>query len=483
MSKYPECKVFPEGSRKRLICEGKTGMSPRKINAMRDRWGIIERFQDNSPTPVTEELPQVRLTVHGFSVDERSNHTRYGAGTELLRMNKEAGFPHCPACEELAEKMNNMGTRWCVENIEFIVEDIFPRAKEWIAENKPWMHSLMPGVIEDIGIRTKLRVDISKAITTATAVIDGRLLSRSAGDTSLIARSDRKGCSSCGSRSAGRKPSSRGRSVLRDAPEHFSNLKLSTAFGPSEEPLGKVGKVKLLPFSELGITRNLLYHIYPHGDKWKWNLDQLLSRIDMFNGRKIIAIAIDKKSDSADAVRKYIGRNAHEYLVYDNSPRHGEMVSFIPSLAQLVSTNPDEITFRAHAKGVTQTTKKAEHIIDWTEMLYRTNLDALEEVEEHLSRFAMTGSCRKFDQFSKSRRRPTYSGTFYWFRNCHVYSRQWESVTSRRWGCEEWPSRMFSPEETGCLFLDNTNSMYSENYWKETVLPAYESWKSKRGLV
>ena len=45
-------------------------------------------------------------------------------------------------------------------------------------------------------------------------------------------------------------------------------------------------------------------------------------------------------------------------------------------------------------------------------------------VREHLESSAMTGACRKWNMFKKDKRDPAYSGSFYWFRNCFVFSRE-----------------------------------------------------------
>lgn len=260
-----------------------------------------------------------------------------------------------------------------------------------------------------------------------------------------------------------------------------SNLISSTAVGQPTYKLGVHRTVERIPF--IGEpTRNLIYHIYPKkcGDVWRWNLDQLLKYIDIFNGRRIVAIAVDGSSESAETIEDYLAGKVIEFMVYRNNSNAGEMVSFLPLLAQVESNDTQQITFRAHAKGVIRQCKerkKAELVRNWTEMLYRTSLTTTEKVAQHLESAAMTGSCRKFNQFDKKSRKPTYSGSFYWFRNCFVFSREWYRVDGPRWGCESWPGKMFKPEETRCLFNDNTGSMYSPEYWRDKVGPAYDAWR------
>lgn len=87
-----------------------------------------------------------------------------GPGSELLKIYKAAGVPTCPACLTLASQMNAWGAAKCAEKMEEIIEDILPRAKIWVAENRPFIHALLPGLIEDAGIRWKIRADIVAAI-------------------------------------------------------------------------------------------------------------------------------------------------------------------------------------------------------------------------------------------------------------------------------------------------------------------------------
>lgn len=58
-----------------------------------------------------------------------------GVGSELLSIFKSDPIgkhaTSCPACRELARKMNEWGAEGCREHMQEIVEDILPRAKQW----------------------------------------------------------------------------------------------------------------------------------------------------------------------------------------------------------------------------------------------------------------------------------------------------------------------------------------------------------------
>jgi hypothetical protein len=92
-----------------------------------------------------------------------------GPGSELLRIYKAAGVPTCPACVAMALQMNQWGPTGCAAKVDEIVADMLPRAKIWVAENRPFIHALLPGLVEDVGIRWKIRSDVLAAITAAEA--------------------------------------------------------------------------------------------------------------------------------------------------------------------------------------------------------------------------------------------------------------------------------------------------------------------------
>lgn len=470
-----ECEQFPANSSMRAICEGKANLPLRKINAYRERWEL-------SPLTASEVKPYVPLPGKTRSTQQSNPHRAngsaakgkgcsgcggklkaeprlngYGPGSRLVKLMEEAGMPHCDECLALAAKMDRWGKAGCTKKLDQIVEDILPRAREWIAENKPLVHKFLSVIAaEDFTLRAGVRRKVQQAIDS----VPKRAI-----------------------------PTRRKPRVKREAyrPGDKSNLLESTAIGEPTWKRGTHPKVERIPFTGEPV-RNLIYHVYPllGSEVWRWNVDMILERIDLFNGRRIVAIAVGDETESAETVKDQFGSEVVEYMVFRNNKQVGEMSSFIPLLAQVESDDPNQVTFRAHAKCVMRCQQNpAPHLRDWVEMLYRTSLEDWSLVREHLESAAMTGSCRKFDQFNKQLKtdKPTYSGTFFWFRNCFVFSRDWYTVDSPRWGCESWPAKMFIKEETRCLCLDNTGSMYSAEYWRSTVKPAYETWLKERGLT
>jgi hypothetical protein len=178
------CDQFPTGSRKHQICTGEADLPLGKINAYRAKWGLdlLAESKSSGTTRVVVHQGQAPVKVR------RVEHSRrlpckcsvktptQGPGTELIELLKGWKVPPCQQCKDLAARMNVWGVSGCRERIAEIVEDIFPRAKEWLAANKPWAHAMLPEIVEDAGIRLKLRHDVGKAIDAA----DAKQLRRSA---------------------------------------------------------------------------------------------------------------------------------------------------------------------------------------------------------------------------------------------------------------------------------------------------------------
>lgn len=245
--------------------------------------------------------------------------------------------------------------------------------------------------------------------------------------------------------------------------------------------------VRPLPFTG-PVVRHLLYHIYPFDDVvWKWNLDELARRLDLFNGRRIVSIVTDHQSDSADDVRRYLG-DSFEYIESKNSTSAGEHVSFVKLLSRLESTDVNECVFYAHAKGVTRRKKVRPPygmwpaIQQWASAAYETCLDYWPLVREQLQQYAMSGS---FQWRENVLHRPHYhghhySGTFWWFRSAHVYSRCWDRVEQGFYAAESWPGYQFKQDDVGNLFtMQSGANLYRAEYWDKVLSPALADWRRR----
>ena len=94
-----------------------------------------------------------------------------GPGTELVVMMEDAGVPSCQSCKRLALQMDWWGPQGCRDNMDFIVNDIYPRAQEWLSrEGAAWVErfkSYLPGIAKKEGIKRLVLEAIKRAERTA----------------------------------------------------------------------------------------------------------------------------------------------------------------------------------------------------------------------------------------------------------------------------------------------------------------------------
>ncbi len=235
-------------------------------------------------------------------------------------------------------------------------------------------------------------------------------------------------------------------------------------------------------FSRLPL-RNLLYHVWPvSGSIWPWNVEQLKQRIDVFNGRRIVGVVVDGRSDPPEAVMSQLEGHGCEFVVRRNDSR-GEVVTFPQMLCMVSSLNPDEITLYGHAKGVKYGAAVTDTVRRWAELQYRTSLDDWPTIWKHLQRYALTGPLRMLGRFRAHHNLTDwhYSGTFFWLRHAHVFSRPVFDVPQFYGGVEVWPALYFSREETGCLFLDELRQLpYHTQFWSTLGNQAFGRWQASR---
>jgi hypothetical protein len=257
-------------------------------------------------------------------------------------------------------------------------------------------------------------------------------------------------------------------------------------------------------------TRHLLYHLYPlegPNGAWKWNVEQLCRRMELFNGKRVVAVALDPPggrwstpkgkgapvgrtetnypSASLERVKEEFGQYADsiDWVVVENDPELCELTSFDLLYGRLRNhRDPSEAIFYGHSRGTTRPSNNTQR---WTEVLYETYLDYWALVEEKLAQFPVVGSFKKtgrgWPEF-QSDSQWHYSGSFLWIRPKELFEKEWRKI-DRFWsGIEPWPSLHFKTEEAGVVFHERTNpqmNLYDHSYWKSTVDPELKRWKQE----
>lgn len=245
---------------------------------------------------------------------------------------------------------------------------------------------------------------------------------------------------------------------------------------------GKPG-AHFIPFTAMP-KRNLLYHIWPvAGAMWKWNLDQLLKRIELFNGRRLMSIVHDDRSVTPEEVQQAVNGHGFEFVVAPNDER-GEAINFAEMLRRIASRDANEITFYGHAKGVKYEPSIPQPIRRWSEVQYQVVLDDWLTIREQLQRYAMTGPFKRYGRFNPHHNLADwhYSGTYFWMRHSHLFARDYQNIPQFYGGVETWPGTVFRKEETGCVFIDDlgpsrAHHPYYPEFWR-TAESALKRWQA-----
>lgn len=258
-------------------------------------------------------------------------------------------------------------------------------------------------------------------------------------------------------------------------------------------------------FAQQQTTRHLAYHIYPVSGNgaWQRNVGRLVERLRIFNGKIIVSVVTDPPSgrladptgphspdrarqihgcDSFDDVVKAFGEwaNKIEFIHSENDPQLREVATLMPMLERLPQGR-GHFTLYAQAKG---TTRSPNHIGQhWSDVQYIIYLDYWLLVERQLRHFPVTGAFKKLGpgwSATQSKSDWHYSGSWFWFRNSDLFSRDWRRIDQFWSGIEPYPSQHFEYREAGVLFHEasiRVMNLYSDRYWKRTVNPLFARWR------
>lgn len=204
------------------------------------------------------------------------------------------------------------------------------------------------------------------------------------------------------------------------------------------------------------VKRNLIYHVAPFDNAMlDLNLRMLARYQDVFNHKRVIHVA---QGDGLLSVADFCARARRHGLDLDlmdlrtspNDPVLCETPAFRNILLPAVSSlEEDEITFYGHAKGVTR--PQQVECAKWTEFLYRYNLSDMAGVEKVLRKYACAGIFKVSRPIAPVRVAWHYSGTFFWFKNSKLFSRDWQKIEMSRYGVESYPATQFASREACCL--------------------------------
>lgn len=227
---------------------------------------------------------------------------------------------------------------------------------------------------------------------------------------------------------------------------------------PAIGQVGQMSRFRMWP----GVQRlNLLYHVCPlkSNDVWRANVRQVVRRLRIFNGRKVVAIATGNKLHGVDIVRKAFDDPAIEYLEIPNDRELREVATFLPLLEAVKSDDPEEASFYGHTKG-NSTRDNALGAEMWRNAMYHHLLDHVNVCRDLLLKHPCVGT-HKMHFGDATTPYPSglrhgawmFAGTFFWFRHDAVFAHpRWRDVPRDRYGAEAWLSGLFEPDEAATVF-------------------------------
>lgn len=206
--------------------------------------------------------------------------------------------------------------------------------------------------------------------------------------------------------------------------------------------------------------------MYPIKDSlWTFHVEQLKRYLAVFNGRKVITVAVDDRSVTAAEVEAALGCSDITWRVVQNDPKLWETAAF-PGMLELVENiNPDEFTFYAHAKGVRRPDWAIENARIWSGTMYFLNLSSEKMTDRILSEHDGLG-CYRHQDLNFAGSDWHYSGTYFWFRNSVVFSKNWRDICPHLYGVEGWIGKHVDFNRSYCLIPPNvTDTWGTEIKW------------------
>lgn len=225
------------------------------------------------------------------------------------------------------------------------------------------------------------------------------------------------------------------------------------------------------------MIRTLTYHCCPlvDNDLWLRNMEQLLARWHVFDGKRIIAVSRGDGIRPLDDVRRVVDAAMGdqwvpvEYVVVNNDRRLREVASFRRILDRVLDQpGRDSAVFYAHTKG-NSTYDDVQGAIYWRNTMYHRLLDHADHCVGLIERGVPAVGCNKL-VWRVGQRSPypsglmhgrwMFAGTFFWYSSARARERDWRNVPNDRYGAEAWLAGMYEPDECVSVFQPWPESKY-----------------------
>jgi hypothetical protein len=199
------------------------------------------------------------------------------------------------------------------------------------------------------------------------------------------------------------------------------------------------------------VKRNLILHVFPllgREENWHWHISVIKKYRDLFDGKVIVSCVFGEGLSDPRDVEKMMPREV-DFRVFKNDQKLGEMVTFYDQVESVIQE--DGWTLRSHTKGVTHRQIDIETI--WARAMWACCIKSPPNSKKNCH---VMGPMRIAESFGT----PVwphgwfFAGTFFWFRNEAVRSRDWKLPFKDKWFIEWWPGVVFEFRESECLFYD-----------------------------
>jgi hypothetical protein len=228
-----------------------------------------------------------------------------------------------------------------------------------------------------------------------------------------------------------------------------------------------------------GPRRNLAYHLCPfRNGTWRRSVEQIVRRLWMFDGRRVVAILTGTDMDDPAEARSAFAGHDVEFITRPNDPTLREVATWEPLISRCVEAAG--VTYYAHSKGVSRNVNDGETVHRWARTMHETCLDYWPFVARLLDHFPIAGSFLKHGRGFTSQSAWHYSGAFFWMRNDDLRRREWKRIDRMWWGVEAWPGLHYADDEAGCIFGEGkvpTLDLYSMRNWVDNLWPQYVAWQ------
>lgn len=232
--------------------------------------------------------------------------------------------------------------------------------------------------------------------------------------------------------------------------------------------------------AQAGLVRHLIYHLCPLGPAWRWHLSELLPRVALFNGLRLISIAAGDGCAPADEVLALLHGHDIQTRIVANDPQLREMAGYPLLLRELSDYRGDgDVHLYGHAKGASSEAT-FDGVREWSRTMLTVLLDYWPAVRRELLDHACVGVFRRrMHLIGHPGCSWHYSGSWRWGRNADWFERRWDQHQYNWASTETQPGSLFGYSESACLFGEfdaGVSALYHAEAWRGWAGAARDRW-------